>query len=98
MIVLTKHKVTGKLAHVSEAELAHNANLEPATDADVEAIRKAREIKVYGHELGLKPAPRTPDMTWSKAELIALAQHRKIEVDDSITKAELVEALTEGSK
>lgn len=98
MAVYAKHKITGKIALVSEALLDSSENLIVATDSDIDAVREAKEIKVFGYVLDA-PKPRvepTPDKSWAKAQLIAFAQHKKLEVDDSFTKDELLKALTEG--
>jgi len=98
MAVYAKHKITGKIAAVSQALLDSDENLTLATEADMSADREAREIKVFGYALD-KPAPATepkPNKSWTRKQLIAYAQHKKIEVDDSITKDELLAALTEG--
>lgn len=98
MAVYAKHKITGKIASVSQALLDSDENLTLATEADLSADREAREIKVFGYALN-KPAPAeepTPDKSWTKKQLIAYAQHKKIEVDDSFTKEELLAAFTEG--
>lgn len=98
MAVYAKHKITGKIASVSQALLDSDENLTLATEDDLVADREAREIKVFGYVLN-QPAPATepvPNMSWTKKQLIAYAQHKKIEVDDSFTKEELLAAFTEG--
>lgn len=98
MAVYAKHKITGKIASVSQALLDSSENLVLATEADLKADREARELKVFGYVLD-KPEPATepkPNKSWTRKQLVALAQHKKIEVDDSITKEELLVALTEG--
>ena len=98
MAVYAKHKVTGQIASVSQALLDSSDNLVLATEEDLAADREAREIKVFGYALN-KPAPETepkPDKSWTKKQLIAYAQHKKIEVDESFTKDELLAAFTEG--
>ncbi len=98
MAVYAKHKITGKIASVSEALLESNENLELATEADLVADREAQEIKVFGYLLD-KPVPATepvPDKSWTKKQLLAYAQHKRIEVDESFTKDELLAAFTEG--
>lgn len=102
MAVLAKHDLTGKVALVSEGDLRNNPHLSKASKSDAEQVQKERQIKVYGRELGStgelpNDVTATPDETWTKAELVAFAEHKKIEVDKSVTKAELVKALTEGS-
>lgn len=98
MAVYAKHKITGKIALVSQSLLDSSENLILATDSDIDAVREAKEIKVFGYVLDA-PKPATdpvPDKSWTKAQLIAYAQHKKLEVDDSFTKDELLTAFTEG--
>lgn len=97
MAVLAKHKVTGLISYVSEGNLAVNPNLEAASKEEILEEKRVRHIKVFGYP----PADvveQVPSMEWSKERLLALASSKKIEVDDSITKRELVKALTEGVK
>lgn len=98
MAVYAKHKITGKIASVSQALLDSDENLVLATEDDLVADREARELKVFGYVLN-QPAPATepvPNKSWTKKQLIAYAQHKKIDVDDSFTKEELLAAFTEG--
>lgn len=98
MAVYAKHKITGKIASVSQALLDSSEYLEPASESDIDADREAREIKVFGYALD-KPVPHkdpVPNKSWTHKQLIAYAQHKKIEVDKSIKKDELLAALTEG--
>lgn len=101
MAVLAIHKLTGKIAEVSQGLLDSNENLTLATAEDIAEAKRLKEIKVYGTELsdsGDLPAEvlGIPDSSWTKAELIAYAEHKKISVDDSFTKAEILEAILEG--
>ena len=98
MAVYAKHKITGNIASVSQALLDSSENLVLATEADIESEREARELKVFGYLLNApkKDLEPTPDKSWTKAQLKAYAQHKKLEVDDSFTKDDLLAALTEG--
>ena len=99
MLVKAKNIRNGNIAVVSEAHLANSEILVRATDEDIAAEREAKEIKVFGAPLdGEAKVPSiepTPNKSWTRKQLIALANHRKIEVDSSITKAELLAALTD---
>lgn len=100
-LVKAKNKVTGLIAVVSEESLKRNPNLEKATEADLAEDLRIRQVKIYGHELTAPGLPSevtgVPDAKWSKAKLIAYAENKKISVDESLTRAELLKALTEGS-
>lgn len=102
MAVKAIHALTGKVALVSEGELASNPHLTRATDAQIADAQRAKEIKVYGAPLapsGELPADvlGLPDEHWTKADLIAYAEHKKIEVDKSVRKDELLAAILEGA-
>ena len=56
MAVYAKHKITGKIASVSQALLDSSEYPEPASESDIDADREAREIKVFGYALD-KPVP-----------------------------------------
>lgn len=97
MAIAAIHKITGQIALVSEGLLAANENLERASKEQIAQVQKEREIRVYGTTLapsGELPAEvlGEPHEGWSKAELIAYAEHHKIDVDKSNTKAELLKA------
>lgn len=98
-MVKAKHKITGLIADVSEGNLAVNPNLVIATESDINEARVAKEIKVFGAQLtptDTVAEKSTPDATWTKSQLIALAQHRKVDVDPgAMTKAELLAALSD---
>jgi hypothetical protein len=98
MAVQARHKITGLIGSVSEGDFANNPNLEKVSEEEIAEAKRVRYLKVFGYLPDEKPAPPVPGMDWSKERLIALAQSKKIEVDDSITKRELVKALTEGDK
>lgn len=94
------HEITGKIAVVSEGNLAANPYLRVATDAEIKAEKEASQVRVFGHVLqeGLVPeVPEVPNEKWTRSRLVAYAAHKKIEVDESLTKAELLKALTEGA-
>lgn len=96
MAVLAKHKITGLISPVGEAYLATNPNLTLATEEEIAEQKRLAHLRVFGSVPG-EPA-EVPSMDWSKDRLLALAAGKKIEVDSSITKRELVAALTEGDK
>lgn len=98
MTVLAKHKVTGIISPVSEGVLKACKHLVEATPEEVKESQDAKHLKVFGYLPGESVPAQVPDMSWSKERLLALAANRKIEVDDTITKRELVAALTEGDK
>lgn len=98
MAVQARNKITGLIGTVSEGNLAVNPNLELVTDEEIAEAKRLRHLEVFGY-LPEEEAPvEAPSMEWSKARLLALASSKKIEVDSSITKRELVAALTEGDK
>ena len=96
-MILAKHKITGLIAKVSAGTLTASAYLTPATKADVDELKRSNEIRVFGAPTnGVVPETLTdpkPDKTWTKAELIAFAEGRKISVDESMTKADILAAL-----
>ena len=94
MSVLAKHKITGKLALVTEGQLKVDDNLVRATAEDRQSERAEAQIRVFGHT-DVRERKTSPSSAWTKAELLAYAEHKKISVDDSITKAELLKALQE---
>lgn len=96
MGVLAKHKITGQLALVTEGQLKVDKNLVLATEEDRLTEQRESQIRVFGHS-NIKDRSPLPSGSWTKAELIAYAQNKKIEVDDSFTKAQLLEALQEGN-
>ena len=95
MGVLAKHTITGKLAVVSEGLLKVDENLVLATEEEALEAKNLEHIRVFGHT-NTKDRDTTPSASWTRARLVKYAQHKKIEVDDSITKAELLKALQEG--
>lgn len=98
MAVQARNKVTGLIGTVSEGNLAANPNLEVVSGDELAEAKRLRFLEVFGYlpdEVAEEPKP---SMDWSKDRLLALASSKKIEVDDSITKRELVKALTEGDK
>lgn len=97
MAILARHKITGKIGSVSEGNLAANDNLEPVTEEEVAEAKRVEHLRVFGY-LPEETVVPVPSMDWTKERLLALASSKKIEVDDSITKRELVKALTEGDK
>lgn len=97
MAILARHKITGKIGSVSEGNLAANENLEPVSAEEVAEAKRVEHLRVFGY-LPDEPVAQVPSMDWSKDRLLALASSKKIEVDDSITKRELIKALTEGDK
>ena len=99
MTILAKHKLTGLIAPVSQGMLDASEYLVAATDQDIADAKRQAEIRVFGEPTG-GTVPETltkpkPDSTWTKAELIAYAEGRKISVDESMTKAEIIAALTD---
>ena len=96
MGVLAKHKITGKIAYVSEGTLAHNDSLVKASKEDIQAETRAEFIRVFGYEPDKSERNTEPNSSWTKADLLAYAEGKKLSVDDSFTKAELLEALQEG--
>lgn len=96
MGVLAKHKITGKIAYVTEGTLAQNEHLVKATEAEVLEEKRLEHIRVFGYEPESLEPVAVPNSTWTKAELLAYAESKKLSVDESITKAELLEALREG--
>lgn len=98
MPILAKHKITGLIAPVSQGLLDANDNLVEATEQDIADAKRNAEIRVFGAPTdGAVPEQLTnpkPDKSWSKADLIAYAEGRKVSVDESMTKAELLAALT----
>lgn len=96
MSVLAKHKITGRLALVTEGQLKVDKNLVLATEEDRQTQRKEDQLRVFGHT-DIVERSTTPSESWTKSELMAYARHKKLEVDNSFTKAELLEALREGN-
>lgn len=97
MGILAKHKITGKVAVVSEGNLKANPNLIPATEEEIDASKRADYMRVFGYVPDVIPAESKPNSSWTKADLISYAEGKKISVDESMTKAELLEALEEGN-
>lgn len=97
MAVQARNKITGLIGTVSEGNLAVNPNLELATDEEIAEAKRLRHLEVFGY-LPDEPVVQTPGMDWTRDRLLALASSKKIEVDSSVTKRELVAALTEGDK
>lgn len=96
MGVLAKHKITGKIAYVTEGTLAQNEHLVKASEAEVLEEKRLEHIRVFGYEPDSLEPEAVPNSSWTKAELLAYADSKKLSVDESITKAELLEALREG--
>lgn len=97
MAVQARNKITGLIGTVSEGNLAVNPNLELVTAEEIAEAKRVKHLKVFGY-LPDEPVVQVPSMEWSKDRLLALASSKKIEVDSSVTKRELVAALTEGDK
>lgn len=99
MTVLAKNKITGLIAPVSQGMIDANDNLVVATEKDIADAKREREILVFGEPTGgVVPETLTnpkPDMSWSKADIIAYLENKKISVDESMTKAELLATLTD---
>lgn len=98
MAVQARNLITGLIGSVSEGNLAVNPNLVLATAVEIAEAKVQKHLAVFGYLPEGEPIPDPPSMTWPKERLLALASSKKIEVDDSITKRELVAALTEGDK
>lgn len=98
MAVQARNLITGLIGSVSEGNLEANPNLVRATDEEIAESKALKHLAVFGYLPEGTPEPDVPSMSWSKERLLALASSKKIEVDDSITKRELVAALTEGDK
>lgn len=97
------HEVTGKIAVVTEGNLKANPYLRVATEKEIQDADEARQIEVFGYVLpksgkAVVAEPEEPNERWTRANLIAYAANKKIDVDEGLTKAELLKALTEGSK
>lgn len=95
------HDITGKIAVVSEANIEASPHLRVATSKEIQEADEARQIEVFGYVLATTPepeAPEAPSSTWSKVNLLAYAANKKIDVDESLTKAEILKALTEGAE
>lgn len=96
-MVLAKHKITGLIAKVSAGTLAASTYLTPATAQDIADVKRSNEIRVFGAPTdGAVPETLTdpkPDKFWSKADLIAYAEGRKVSLDENMTKAEILTAL-----
>jgi hypothetical protein len=70
---------------------------------DKEIVEKLEKLPTFGVDFwrvsgeAAQPAPKTSQQSdlesLTKAELIALAKEKKIEVDDGLTKAEIIERL-----
>lgn len=98
MAVLARNTVTGLIGSVSEGNLRVNPNLVAVSEEELAEAQKVKHLKVFGYLPDGVPEPELPNMKWSRERLLAVASSKKIEVDDSITKRELVAALTEGDK
>lgn len=98
MAVLARNKITGLIGSVSEGNLRVNPNLVLATEEEIVEDKRVKHLKVFGYLPDETPEPEVPNMKWSRERLLAVAANKKIEVDDTITKRELVAALTEGDK
>lgn len=96
MGVLAKHKITGKIAYVSDGTLKHNEHLVKATEEEILEEKRLEHLRVFGYAPDKVESESLPNSTWTKADLLAYADSKKLSVDDSFTKAELLEALREG--
>lgn len=98
MAVLARNVITGLIGLVGEGNLEVDPNLVRATEEEIAEAKALKHLEVFGYLPDSEPTPDPPSLKWSRERLLALASSKKIEVDDSITKRELVAALTEGDK
>lgn len=94
MSVQAKHKITGKIMLVTDGQFKVDDNLIRATGNDLKAFKEESQLRVFGRK-DVATRNTSPNPSWTKKQLIAYCQNKKIEVDDSFTKAELLRALQE---